>query len=174
MEPEKTNISQDNLKKVFKGVLIGIAVIAYLLVIILAFERIKLERLLEDLKIFAGAFLLIGIILLEQAYKHEDGFKAISGIEMWVLSAYTLSMRHVITILQFDVPTYIWNSIYVVAIYYVIKAIISYTYGKKQYLNQFNDIAEIVKEEPQKKTATKKKSTGTKKKATKTKGDKKK
>lgn len=163
MEPEKINISQDNLKKVFKSVLIGIGVIVYLLIIILAFERMKLERLLEDLKIFAGTFLVIGIIFLEQAYKRDDGFKAINGIEMWIISAYTLSMRHAITVLQFDIPTYIWNSVYVVAIYYVIKAFISYTYGKKQYLNSFNDIAEIVKEEPQKKTATKKRTTQTKK-----------
>ena len=34
-----------------------------------------------------------------------------------------------------------------------------FTLGKKQYIESFNDIAEIVKDEPQKKEATKRKKT---------------
>lgn len=65
---------------------------------------------------------------------------------------------HVITLLKYEFQFYLLTSSYVIAIYYVLKAIILYTKGRKEYLEGLSDIPEIVKkEEPVKKEAKKRK-----------------
>ncbi len=158
----KPNISKEKIKKVINCVVVAILVIAYFLILQLAATKMQKERLIEDIKVFSGAFLVFGIILIEQAYKRDDGYKAIDGIEMLVLSAYTLSIMHIITKYGYELRTYIWYSLYIVIIYYIIKATIVYTAGNKKYLDGFNDIAEIINDEPQKKEAKRKKTVNTK------------
>ena len=76
---------------------------------------------------------------------------------MIVFSAHTLSALYVITKYGFGYEKYLEYSAIVVAIYFVLKSIIVYTMGTKAYINRFYDVSEIVKDEPQKKEATKKK-----------------
>ena len=63
---------------------------------------------------------------------------------------------HVIKLFQYDFRFYLLTSSYVFSIYYVLKAIVLYTKGRKDYYNSLSDISEIVKkEEPIKKEAKK-------------------
>ena len=150
-------ISQEIVEKIFQNLLIAIAIMVYFITLNIAFGKMKEERLLGDIEVFAGTFLVIGIVILEKSYKKDDGYNAIYGIEMLVMAAHTLSIMHVLNLFKFDFQLYILTSEYLFALYYVFKATILYTIGKKEYLDQFSDISEIVRDEPQKKEAKKRK-----------------
>lgn len=149
-------ISQEILKKIFRNLLKAVGIMVYFIVLNLAYSNMKQERLVEDIKVFAGAFLIIGLVIIEKAYKEDKGSTAINGIEFLVLSLHSLSIMHVITLLKYDFRFYLLTSSYIIAVYYVFKSIVLYTKGRKQYLNSLSDISEIIKkDEPIKKEAKK-------------------
>ncbi len=147
------------MKTVFRNLLKAIGIMAYFVILNIAYVRMNADRLMNDIEIFAGAFLVFGLIMLEVAYKKDSGKTAISGIELLVLSMHSLSIKHVITFYQYDFRFYLLTSSYVFAIYYVLKSIIIYTKEKRKYLKNLSDISEIVKEEPIKKEAKKRRKT---------------
>ena len=150
-------VAQNIFKKVFHQLLAAICIMLYFVVLNLAYTNMKEERLIGDIKVFAGAFLAVGIVMLERAYKHERGTYAITGIELLLLSLHTLSIMHVITMFKYDFRLYLLTSSYIFSIYYVLKSIIVYLRERKIYLKGLSDIPEIIKkEEPSKKEATKK------------------
>ena len=150
-------VSQEILKKIFNNFLKGIVLMLYFIVLNMAHLTMKQERLLEDIKIFAGAYLLLGIVMLERAYKNEKLETALTGIEFLCISIHSLTIMHIITLLKYDFRLYLLTSSYIFSIYFVLKSIILYTKEKRDYLRSFSDISEIVKkEEPQKKEAKKK------------------
>lgn len=149
-------ISQEILKKIFKNLLRAVGIMAYFVILNLAYTTMKHERLVGDIKIFAGVFLLVGILLLEKAYKDDKGETAISAIESICLSLHTLSIMHIIALLKYDFRAYLIISSFAFSIYYVLKSIVIYTKSRKEYLNSLSDISEIVKkDEPMKKEAKK-------------------
>lgn len=161
-EEKKTKIpkeiSQEILKKIFYNLLKAIGVMCYFILLNLAYSTIKQERLLGDIEVFAGVFLVMGMIFLERGYKKESGSIAITGVEFLFLSLHSLSIMHIITLFQYHFQFYLLTSSYVFSIYYVLKAIILYTKGRRDYWKSLSDISEIVKkEEPIKKEAKKRK-----------------
>ena len=149
-------ISQEILKKMFKDLLKAVCIMLYFIILNLAYSTIKQERLVGDIEIFAGAFLVVGIVFLERAYKKDSGSIALTGIEFLVLSLHSLSIMHIITLFKYDFRFYLLTSSYIFSIYYVLKAILLYTKGRKAYLDSLSDISEIVKkDEPIKKEAKK-------------------
>ena len=163
MEKEKKKklpkeISQEMLKKIFKNLLRAVGIMLYFIILNLAYSTMKQERLVGDIEVFAGAFLVVGIIFLEKAYKRDDDSMGITGVECLFLALHSLSIMHVIAMFQYDFRFYLLTSSYVFSIYYVLKSIILYTKGRREYLNSLSDISEIVKkEEPIKKEAKKRK-----------------
>lgn len=151
-------------KTMFKNLLRAVGVMCYFIVLNFAYSRMNLDRLVGDIKVFSGTFLVLGILALEKAYKEENGEIAITGVELFVLSFHSLSIMHMISLFQYDFRLYLLVSSYVIAIYYVLKAILNYTKDRREYLKGLSDISEIVKEdEPIKKEAKKKKKTKSKK-----------
>lgn len=149
-------ISQEILKKMFGNLLKAVSIMLYFIVLNLAYSTMQQERLIGDIEVFAGAFLVVGIIFLEKAYKRDNGNMGITGVECLFLSLHSLSIMHVITMFKYDFRFYLLTSSYVFSIYYVLKSIVLYTKGRKEYLNSLSDISEIVKkEEPIKKEAKK-------------------
>lgn len=149
-------ISQEILKKMFKDLLKAVGIMLYFIILNLAYSTIKQERLVGDIEIFAGAFLVVGIVFLERAYKKDSGSIALTGIEFLILSLHSLSIMHIITLFKYDFRFYLLTSSYIFSIYYVLKAILLYTKGRKAYLDSLSDISEIVKkDEPIKKEAKK-------------------
>ena len=140
-------ISQEIAKKIFKNIIKAIFVIVYFMILNLAYVKIQENRLLEDLKVFAGIFLVVGLINLEYAYKKDSGTIAISGIELLFLSMHTLSITHICVFLKYDFRFYLLTSSYIFAIYYVLKSIVIYTKERKKYLENLSDISDIVKKE---------------------------
>lgn len=150
-------ISQEILKKMFGNLLKAVGIMLYFIILNLAYSAMEKERLVGDIEVFAGSFLIAGIIFLERAYKKDDNSIAITGIEFLFLSLHSLSIMHIITLFQYDFSLYLLTSSYIFSIYYVFKAIVLYTKGRKEYLNSLSDISEIVKkDEPVKKEAKKK------------------
>ena len=142
-------VSQAILKKIVFNVLKAIAIIIYFVILNLAYIRMDRERLIGDIEIFSGTFLVLGIVFLELAYRKDSGEKAITAIEFIVLSLHSLSIMHVISMYKYDFRLYLLTSSYIFAIYYVLKAIIIYTKERKKYLNSLSDISEIVKKDQQ-------------------------
>lgn len=140
---------------IFKNLLKAIGIMGYFIVLNFAYTRMNVDRLMNDIEVFSGIFLVLGLVFLERAYKQDSGKIAISGIELLCLSMHSLSINHVITFYQYDFRTYLVTSSYIFAIYYVLKSIVIYTKEKREYLKRLSDISEIVKEEPIKKEAKK-------------------
>lgn len=140
-------ISQEILKKMFRNLLKAVGIMFYFIILNLAYFTMKQERLISDIEVFAGVFLIAGIFFLERAYKRDNEGIAITGIELLFLSLHSLSIMHVITLFKYDFRFYLLTSSYVFSIYYVLKAIVLYTKGRKEYLNSLSDISEIVKKD---------------------------
>lgn len=161
-ENEKNDVTSKKLPKevksrILKNLLVAVMVVAYFLILILAHQNMRPERLAGDIEIFAIAYLGSGLIVLERAYKKDDGKLAITSIELLVLSFHTLSINHMVNILKSDFSTYLLISSGAFSIYFILKTIIIYTKDRKQYLNSLSDISEIVNEDkPIIKEATKK------------------
>ena len=143
------------MKIIFKNLLKAIGIMCYFIILNFAYTRMNTDRLINDIEVFSGIFLVIGLVMLEIAYKKDSGKSAISGIELLVLSMHSLSINHIITFYKYDFRFYLLVSSYVFAIYYVLKSVIIYTKEKREYLKSLSDISEIVKEEPVKKEAKK-------------------
>ena len=147
------------MKIIFKNLLKAIGIMCYFIILNFAYTRMNTDRLINDIEVFSGIFLVIGLVMLEIAYKKDSGKSAISGIELLVLSMHSLSINHIITFYKYDFRFYLLVSSYVFAIYYVLKSVIIYTKEKREYLKSLSDISEIVKEEPVKKEAKKRRKT---------------
>ncbi len=148
------------MKTIFKNLVRAILVMLYFITLNFAYTRMNLERLIGDIEVFSGVFLVLGLLALEKAYREEKGSTAITSIELMELSMHSLSIMNVITMMKYDFRTYLLTSSYIIAIYYVFKAIVIYTMQRRKALKELSDISEIVKEdEPIKKEAKKRRTT---------------
>jgi len=151
-----TDVSEEILNKIFWNVIKAIGIVIYFMILNIAYTKMQEIRILEDTKIFAGVFLIAGLIQLERAYKKDSGKIAISALELIVLSLFTLSIIHMATLLKYDFRLYVLTFSYLFAIYYILKSIIVYTKEKREYLQSLSDISDIVKKDkPVKKEAKK-------------------
>ena len=152
------------MKTIFKNLVRAILVMLYFITLNFAYTRMNLERLIGDIEVFSGVFLVLGLLALEKSYKEEKGSTAITAIELMALSMHSLSIMNVITMMKYDFRTYLLTSSYIIAIYYVFKAIVIYTMQKRKELKELSDISEIVKDdEPIKKEAKKRRTPKAKK-----------
>lgn len=150
-------VNEKYLKEIYLNVLKAIIIVLYFFILNLAYENINSEHLELGIEIFTMIFLFISIYIFEKAYKKDDGNLAIQGIEILVLSAYTLTSRHITNKFNFEFKIYSLVASYIFAIYFILKSIVVYTKGRKEEAENLSDIREIVKkDEPVKKEATKK------------------
>ena len=141
---------------VYRNIIIAIVIMIYFIGINSMYYKLKNNNLLIILKVLSMAILLLGIIVLEIAYRKENGKLGINAIEIIVLAGHTLSTVHIVALQKFHFANYILVSSYLFSIYYLFKAVFIYTKEKRDYLNSLSDIKEIVANDPVKKTATKK------------------
>lgn len=141
---------------VYKNILIAVFIMIYFIIINTLYYKVDTNKLLDILKILSMIILFMGIVVLEIAYRKENGKIGIHAIEIIVLAGYTLSISHIVELKKFRFANYILVSSYLFSIYYLLKSIVIYTKEKKDYLNSLSDIKEIVANDPIKKKATKK------------------
>ena len=120
------------MNTIFKNLLKAIGVMCYFIILNFAYLRMETNRLIGDIEVFSGIFLVLGILMLERAYKKDSGESALTGIELIALSMHSLSIMHVITFFNYDFSHYLIISSFVFSIYYVLKAIIIYTRDKRK------------------------------------------
>lgn len=149
-------VKEKYLKEIYFNVLKAIITMLFFFVLNKAYENVSSEHFALGIEIFTIIFLFIAIYIFEQAYKKDDGKLAIQGIEILVLSTYTLTSRHIANKFDFDFKIYSLVASYIFAIYFILKGIVVYTKGRREEAEELSDIREIVKkEEPLKKEATK-------------------
>lgn len=150
-------VNEKYLKEIYLNILKAIIIVLYFFVLNLACEKVSAIYLERGIQIFTMIFLFIAIYIFEKAYKKDDDNLAIQGIEILILSAYTLTSRHITNKFNFEFKTYSLVASYIFAIYFILKCIIIYTKGRKEIAENYSDVREIVKkEEPVIKEATKK------------------
>ena len=155
---EKKEVNEKYLKKIYLNVLKAIIIVAYFLFLNLACENVNAEYFKRGIQLCTMIFLFVAIFIFEIAYRKDDDDLAIQGIEILVLSAYTLTSQHITKKFKFDFKNYSLVASYIFSIYFILKSIVVYTKGRKEMAEDLSDIREIVKkDEPIKKEATKKK-----------------
>lgn len=142
-------------KNIFENILIAVAIMVYFILINFCYYEVSLTNLILGLKILSIAVMAFGIVILEIAYKKDNGIIATNGVELLILAGYTLSVVHVITIKKISFAHYILISSFSFAIYYILKAVIIRNKENREYIKSLSDIKEIVQDEPQKKEAKK-------------------
>ena len=150
-------VNEKYMKKIYLNILKAILIVFYFFVLNLACENISAEHLERGIQLCTMVFLFMAIVIFEIAYRKDDDDLAIQGIEVLVLSAYTLTSQHITKKYNFDFKNYSLVASYIFAIYFILKCIFVYTKGRKEIAEDYSDIKEIVKkDEPIKKEATKK------------------
>ena len=150
-------VNEKYMKKIYLNILKAILIVIYFFVLNLASENISAEHLERGIQLCTMIFLFMAIFIFEVAYKKDDDDLAIQGIEVLVLSAYTLTSQHITKKYNFNFKNYSLVASYFFAIYFIVKCIVIYTKGRKEMAEDYSDIKEIVKkDEPIKKEATKK------------------
>lgn len=151
-------IEDKTIKNIFKNVIKATLIIFYYFILSILFLKLENEMLQDCLKLLTIAILIIVIYKLEKSYKNDDGYMFLEAAEYIAILLHSLSITYIINKYKFDFRQYVIASSYVFAIYFVLKAIIIYTKGEREYAKSLSDISEIVKkEEPKIKEATKKK-----------------
>ena len=90
------------MNKIIRNLLKAIGVVCYFIVLGFACTRMNIDRLVNDIEVFSGVFLVLGILVLEKSYKVENGSLAITGIELLVLSMHSLSIMHITNLFKYD------------------------------------------------------------------------
>ena len=151
-------VSEKYMKKIYLNVLKAIIIVLYFFVLNVACENINPQYLEKGIELCTMILLFISIFIFEWAYRKDDDDLAIQGIEILILSAYTLTSQHITKKFDFPLKNYLLVASYIFAIYFILKCIVVYTKGRKEMAENLSDIKEIVqKDEPVKKEATKKK-----------------
>lgn len=146
-DKESKQIPQESLKDIFKSIILAIGVIIYFAILNFVYSRVEQELILNIVEICSGILLVLALVLLEMAYKKDSGKFTIIAIEFLVLAFHSLSIKYVITRYDYQFQFYLLTSSYVISIYYILKAIIIYTKGRKKYLDTLSDIPEILKKD---------------------------
>ena len=150
-------VNEKYMKKIYLNILKAILIVMYFFVLNLASENISAEHLERGIQLCTMIFLFMAIFIFEVAYRKDNDDLAIQGIEVLVLSAYTLTSQHITKKYNFNFKNYSLVASYIFAIYFIVKCIVVYTKGRKEMAEDYSDIKEIVKkDEPIKKEATKK------------------
>ncbi|MCI9177098.1 MAG: hypothetical protein HFJ28_00550 [Clostridia bacterium] len=119
--------------RIFKNMLLAIIVMIYLNFIILGFLNIENDIFITDLKVFSIAILIIGVGIIEFAYRKKSGRAAIHGIEFVFLALATLGLLYVnLTWVDKFIPIAVLAT-YAFSIYYLIKDAVVYRKMKKKY-----------------------------------------
>ena len=135
------------MKTILMNVLKAVGILLYFLILMYATRKMDITRLAVDIKYFSVSFLIIGIIVIESAYRKDSGMLAISGIELLVIAFYSLTMMHLCTLFKYDLDNALIISGVVSGGYYLIKGIILHIRERKELLKNLSDISDIVKKD---------------------------
>jgi len=156
---QKKKLPEEIRKKIFKktfvNYIVSSAVLVYVLAIMLGNRYLEQDVFVLISRILVFVTLLTTIVLFEISYKRADktysGTLAMYGIELLVLTVFTLFIPHIFYELSQTMETnIIVGAIYSVLYYYFIKTIAIYKYEEKKHKETLSDVKDIVKKEKKK------------------------
>lgn len=132
-------------KRILKNTLIAVIIIAYLIGINLLSLNIETKTYILGIKVICIILAIISVTFFELSYRKDDGYLFLYGAEFLTIAVVSLFSIYAY-IIFFDTYNNILAVILaVIAIYYLIKTIITIMNMKKQYYKEQNDIKDIVK-----------------------------
>jgi len=133
------------IKKVITNYIVAILILAYFLLMIIGNRYLNKDIFVLGCKISAFIMLVITVTVLEMAYKKDSGTITIYGIELLVVSIFSLFIPYAFYELNENIKKYFMAVGLVMAVYYVIKSIVVYRMQKKKYIKSLSDIGDIIK-----------------------------
>lgn len=130
-EEKKANPKNQKIKKdILRNLLIGIIVTVYFIFIALGVTTIPVTEYALDLKTFAIFTAIISIIIFERAYKKDENYLALHGIEMILVGIETLVILQLYLVESSYFKNILMGIIIGMILYYIIKSIIIYIRSK--------------------------------------------
>ena len=139
------NLKNEVRKDIFKNLLLGIAIMVYFIVLIRGNIGISKDIVTVYFNIYSIILLIFSIILIEIAYRKNNGKVAVYGIEILIVALFTMFLPYVIFELSNKHQKYYVLSTSLISIYYIIKCIIINNRAKNVYEKEESDIDEITK-----------------------------
>lgn len=149
-EYKKSRVIPNDYKKkiqnrILKNTVIAIIVIVYLVLLNVLSLYIETKVYILGIKILCVALSIVSVIYFEFSYRKDNGYLFMHGAEFLVIATITL-----FSVYAYSLFFVTYNSILLyisifIAVYYIIKTILTLRNMKKQYYKEQNDIREIVK-----------------------------
>lgn len=145
---EKRNLSKEAKDKIIARVVANWAICISIAILIMTFvmasKLLAKSEAILIYNVYSIVFLMCAIVILEIAYKRDSGAWAICGIEILILAIFTLFAPYIF----FKIDNkYIYISLILITIYYIVKIIKTTYTEKKKYLLEVSDISDIIKKE---------------------------
>lgn len=143
-------------QKIFTNLVCALIIGIYFIFFSLKYTNLDITAITQYIRLSCVLFLGLSIIMMEIAYKKENGLLFFNGLEFSAIAIFVLLTQYLSKTLNCTIQVYTLTGGNFVAIYYILKSAILYTKEQQEKLNSLSDIKEIVKDEPIKK-ATKRK-----------------
>ena len=140
-------LKNEIFKSIFHSLLIAVIIMAYLCIVNVLFHFLDEIKFEIAMKYFALFTIVATVVTIEVAYRRESKRTAIVGIELLLISVFSLYVPYFYLMAS---PFFMKLSIIVpalIAVYYVIKAILIFKSGEFKYHEDLSDVKDILKEE---------------------------
>ena len=127
------NLKNKTRKEIFINIILGIGIVIYFAVLIFGISGIEKAARILNFKRCSLVLLFISITLFEIAYKKDSGKLAINGIELLIVSIFTLFMPYIVFELDKVHQKHYIYGISFIGLYYIIKSIIINKRAKTVY-----------------------------------------
>lgn len=131
--------------KAFENIVILAIIIMYLIALNFGMSNIPTDMYIKDLQVFSIMLLISSIILFEYGYKKDNEGLWLHGVEILIVSIFTLYLVYLYSIYYSSYGTLLMSVAVVYLVYYVIKILIIQRKIRTSYKKSLKDIGEIVK-----------------------------
>lgn len=136
---------KNKIRKTFgKNVLVLGFILIYMGLLLMAFYKMELNTLAQDLKVLSVGFLALAIIKFEKGYKKDNEFIFLVGVEALVLALITLFMTAFISADEQIFKNIILGISIICAVYYTLKTLVIRRKIKKEHKKQISDVRDII------------------------------
>ena len=139
------NLKNEVRKDIFKNLLLGIAIMIYFIVLIVGNMGGIKDIVTVYFNIYSIFLLIFSIVLIEVAYKKNNGKTAVYGVEIMIVAILTMFLPYVIFEFSKRYQKYFILSTSLVSVYYIIKCIALKNKAMSVYEKEESDIDEITK-----------------------------
>ena len=143
-------------QKILTNLTFALITIIYFIFFSTQYAKLETSILIKCINASSMLFLGISIIMMEIAYRKNDGLIFFNGLEFLAMAVFILLTQHMSKVLSCSIQVYTLAGANLFAVYYILKSAILYTKDQRDKLKNLSDIKDIVKDEPMKK-ATKRK-----------------